>query len=70
MSSKSMVLGYWDIRGVSGPSPAQPLGQRGAGGRAGVRGRWADLQPTYGVPRTVGRGIRYWKFPGVSEGAA
>lgn len=50
MSSKSMVLGYWDIRGVSGPSPAQPLGQRGAGGPGGERDPWADLRPAYRVP--------------------
>lgn len=49
-NKSSMVLGYWDIRGVSGSYPAWPLGQRGAGGLGWVSGtgelqlvRWLPL---------------------------
>lgn len=73
-----MVLGYWDIRGVSDSSPAQLLGQRCRRCRwvaASAEGASAELPPRptsgqpCGVPRPVGR-EGDGTFRGQSEGAA
>lgn len=38
LSKSTMVLGYWDIRGVSAVPTTEPLGQRdGRGGDRGLR---------------------------------